>query len=222
MADPEVERLVEGYVSSSAASTAGKDHPMIDEPRLIRALDVILFQLTRLGRACVPVMQPGLRQTQIASAERALPFQLPGELRALYRWRNGTFTKEGDTIAALWFFPGFNFPPLKEAIQIYGERKDGPQWKKGWFPFFADFAGDFYIVACSPKGGHSARVIGFVHGEPEQAVEYLSVTTMLETLADCYEQGAFFVNDDGLLDIDDDLHRRIARQHNPGVAEWQD
>jgi len=44
---------------------------------------------------------------------------------------------------------------------------------------------------------------------------------MIETLADCYAQGAFFVNADGFLDMDDDAHQRIARQHNPGVTEWQ-
>jgi cell wall assembly regulator SMI1 len=194
---------------------------VIDEPRLVRALDDVVAHLARLRRPVVPLLQPGLTQAQIAQAEAQLPFKLTEELRALYRWRNGTYSQAGDILDELWFFPGFFLPPLEEAVALFGERKLAPQWRKGWFPFFADGAGDFYVVPCSPKPVDAAPVIGFVHGEPDMEVEYLDITRMIETLGACYAQGAFLVDSDDTLEMDDDAHARIARQHNPGVLAWQ-
>ncbi|OGY96221.1 MAG: hypothetical protein A2122_01740 [Candidatus Liptonbacteria bacterium GWB1_49_6] len=193
----------------------------IDEARLIKALDACVAHLARLGCPVVSLLQPGLTAAEVARFEATLPFQLTEELRAVYRWRNGTRAQEGDILESLWFYPGFYLVSLERACEIFKERKDAPQWRKGWFPLFEDGAGDFFVVPCKKKAANRAPVIGFIHGEPEQLVEYLDVTSMIETLADCYAQGAFFVNADGFLDMDDDAHQRIARQHNPGVTEWQ-
>ena len=194
---------------------------MIDEARLVKALDACAAHLARLGCPAASLLQSGLAAAEVARVEAKLPFQLTGELRAVYRWRNGTPVKEGVILGSLWFFPGFYLPPLEDARRSFEARKLAPQWRKGWYPLFENGAGDFYIVPCKKKATDRAPVIGFIHGEPEQSVEYLNVTAMIETLAECYAQGAFFVNADGLLDIDDDAHARIARLHNPGVTEWQ-
>lgn len=129
--------------------------------------------------------------------------------------------KEGDTLGDLWFFPGFYLPSLEDARRLFEERRRAPQWRKRWFPLFEDGAGDFYIVPCTRKPADRAPVIGFIHGEPDQDVEYLDLTTMIETFADCYVQRAFFVAPDDSLEMNDAAHQRIARQHNPGVAAWQ-
>ncbi len=195
---------------------------MIDAARLINALDECVAHLSRLKHPVVSRLQPGLTDAEVAQIEATLPFTLTQELRVVYRWRNGIPVEEGDILASLWFFPGFYLPSLQYARQTFEERKLAKQWRRGWFPLFEDGAGDFYIVPCAPKKSvDKAPVIGFIHGEPEQLVEYLDVTTMMETLAACYAQGAFFVNSDGVLDIDDDAQARIARRLNPGVAEWQ-
>ncbi len=194
---------------------------MNDEARLIRAHDEVVSHLARMGRTVVWLLQPGLTDIAIAQVEPTLPFRLTEELRVLYRWRDGTKTKEGDVLSDLWFFPGFYLPSLEDARRSFEERRLAAQWRKGWFPFFENGAGDFYVAPCRRKATDEAPVIGFIHGEPDQAVEYLSVTTMIETLAACYAQGAFFLSPDGRLDMDDDAHQQIARQHNPGVTEWE-
>jgi cell wall assembly regulator SMI1 len=194
---------------------------MIDEARLIRALDELVAHLARLTRPVVGLLQPGLSAAEVAQVEATLPFRLTEELKAIYRWRNGTPVKEGDLLGDLWFFPGFYFPALEHARRSYEERKDAKQWRKGWWPLFENGAGDFYNVPCKKKAADRAPVIGFLHGEPEAPVEYLDVTTMIETLADCYAQGVFFITPDGRLEMDDDRHEQIARQHNPGVGAWQ-
>jgi cell wall assembly regulator SMI1 len=188
---------------------------------MITDLDRIVASLAQLGRRFPALLLPGLSKREIESWEAKLPFSLTRELDSLYQWRNGTRAYEGDLLGDLYFFPGFYLLSLEEAVQTYKEREDAPQWRKGWFPLFADGAGDFYLIRCTRKKTDSSGVIGFIHGEPEQILEYESLPSMIRTLADCYAEGAFFLDEDGYLDMDDEEHRRIAHKHNPGVSEWQ-
>jgi hypothetical protein len=194
---------------------------MIDEGRLTNALDAVAAHLTRLGRPAASLLQPGLSRNEVSQLEAALPFRVTEELRVLYQWRNGTDVTKGFMLGELWFFPGFYLPSLENAVRMFSERRKGVQWRKSWFPFLADDGGNFYVAPCQRKPVDQALVIAFEHGEPEQEVEFLNITAMMETFVDCYAQGAFFVADDGSFEMDDDAYERIARYHNPGVAVWQ-
>jgi hypothetical protein len=188
---------------------------------LITSLNNILGHLQRLDRPVVELIQPPLAPHEIATLAARFPFALTRELETLYQWRNGTLDLTGELLQNLSFFPGFYLLSLEEAAEIYQEREGSEQWRRSWFPLFADGAGDFYVVACALSRLETSEVIGFIHGEPEQTVEYESVTSMMQTLERAYAQGAFFVDEDNALDIDDDLHREIARRFNPTVEEWQ-
>lgn len=184
-------------------------------------LDRIVVQLQRRSRPVAGLLLPGLTRPEIDHLTAPLPFLLPEELKTVYEWRNGTQADAGDILGDLHFFPGFYLLSLNEAIECFNERRYAPQWRIGWFPIFADGAGDFYLVRCLDKPVESAEVIGFIHGEPEQSVEYESIRAMMETIAECYETSAFFVDHDGYLEMDDDQHCLIAQKYNPGVKEWQ-
>jgi len=188
---------------------------------MIAALDRIAINLAQSNRAVAQKLQPGLTPGEIAARAATLPFALTNEIQALYQWRNGTLVVEGDLLGQVYFFPGFYLLSLDEAVQTYAERKGSRQWRPYWFPVFADGGGDFYVVPCAPKRREAAEVIGFIHGEPEQAVEYESLASMMQTLDACYAQRAFFVDDDGELEVDDNKHQKIAHQFNPQVEEWQ-
>ncbi len=190
-------------------------------PLMIAALDRIAVRLAQSNRAVAPKLQPGLSPGDIAARAATLPFALTIELEALYQWRNGTLVEEGDLLGQAYLFPGFYLLSLDEAVQTYAERKGSRQWRRHWFPVFADGGGDFFVVPCAPERREAAEVIGFIHGEPEQTVEYESLAAMMQTLDACYAQGAFFLDDDGELEVDDDKHREIAHHFNPQVEEWQ-
>lgn len=188
---------------------------------MINNLDRIVAHLRRLGRGAPDRLQQGLSQQELASWESQLPFALTGELVALYQWRDGTKAEEGDLLEDLYFFPGFYFLSMEEAVQTFKEMEEAPQWSEGWFPVFADGGGNFYIVPCTAKKVDESEVIGFLHGEPDQIAEYESVSSMIETLEACFTEGAFFVDVDDTMEIDDDKHREIANRINPGIPEWQ-
>lgn len=147
---------------------------------------------------------------------------ITAEVERLYAWRDGTNSNTGDLLQSLWMFPGFYFPSLEEAVRCYRERVTAPQWRKGWFPIFLDGAGDFYVVPCGRTRRIVTGVIGFLHGEPTQPIEYASVATMIKTLAEAYDSGAIFVDDDGALEYDDEAYRQIAERLNPGIEAWQE
>lgn len=188
---------------------------------MISDLDRIVEHLRRLGRRTPGLLLDGLSGPDLESWEAAFPFAFTRELDRIYQWRNGTKAEEGDLLEALHFFPGFYFLSIEEAVQTYRERERSPQWRKAWFPLFADGGGDFYVVPCLGEKTDASEIIGFIHGEPEQIVEYESLSAMIATFESCFAEGAFFVDDDDTMEIDDDKHRDIAHRFNPEVPEWQ-
>jgi hypothetical protein len=180
-------------------------------------MNKIVAQLTRLQRPVVKLLQPGLSLDEIAQYEKKLSFKLTPELILLYQLKNGTTAPENTPLEDMWFFPGFYFLSLGEAADVCLRRQRSRQWKKDGFPVFADGGGDFYVVSCDAKS--PAGVIGFMHGEPEQEVEYQSLAAMFETIAECLIEGAFFVKNDD-FEIDDAKHEQIAAKLNPNVAFW--
>src|SRR5262245_20942895 len=190
-------------------------------PDMIANLDRIVAHLRRLERRAPDLLQPPLSLKEIQSTESKLPFSLTEELATIYQWRNGTKAESGELLEFLYFFPGFYFLSLEEAVRNYEETEDAPQWKKGWFPLFANGAGDFYVVPCKKKKTSASEIIGFLHGEPEQTAEYESLDAMIQTIEACFRQGAFFVDDDDTMEIDDDKHQEIAHRYNPTIPEWQ-
>lgn len=165
---------------------------------MIEELKSILHHHVRLNTQIPGRLNDGISLDEIRRQSESLPFALPEEVEQLFQWRNGTNIEEGDLLDARWFFPGFYFPSLQEAIRVVHERRGAPQWREGWFP------------------------VGFLHGEPEQVVEYESLEAMIKTLEACFAEGAFFLDDRGVLDMDDEHHREIAHRFNPGIEEWQD
>ncbi|MEX1365613.1 MAG: SMI1/KNR4 family protein [Nannocystaceae bacterium] len=194
---------------------------MTQHVEMVENLERIAARLSNAGREVASKLQTGLSAREIASWEARLPFLLTREIEALFQWRNGTNVVEGDLLGHAYFFPGYYLLSIEEAVETYEERRGTQQWKDEWFPVCADGGGDFYVVPCSGDKLDVAPVIGFLHGEPEQTVDYESLSAMMQTIEACYAEGAFFVDDDGELEVDDDKHQEIAHRFNPEVEEWQ-
>lgn len=190
-------------------------------PDMKSTLDRIVAHLRRLGRGAPDRLQDGLSKETLDSWESRLSFALTGELETIYSWRNGTKADAGVLLENVYLFPGFYFLSIEEAVEVYEEREDTEQWRAGWFPLFADGGGDFYVVPCQVTKVETAEMIGFIHGEPVQTAEYESLTSMVETLDACFREGAFYVDDDDTMEIDDEKHRHIANRFNPTISEWQ-
>lgn len=185
-------------------------------------MDRVVEHLRRLGRSVPDLLQRPLANDELQMWAARFPFPLTRELEVIYTWRNGTMASEDDFLEDIYLFPGFYLLSIEEAHLTFLERKDAPQWREGWFPLFADGAGDFYVVPCGGQKTDSSVVIGFLHGEPEQIVEYESIAAMVATLEAAFAEKAFYVDqNDGSMEIDDEKYSQIASRFNPRITEWR-
>ncbi len=104
--------------------------------------------------AVLAALQPGLSNEQIHALEVESAIKLTPDLRALYRWRNGTANR-----AMIDAFPDHQFIPLEEALSARRAMRkhlglDAPKQEKsiaslvgyrlGWVGLIMDLAGDGY------------------------------------------------------------------------------
>lgn len=198
---------------------------MIGE-RLVRSfeqeLDHILFHLCQMQRPVVALLQEPLSAEAFSEYAAQLPFHLPSELGRLYAWRNGTRCKGGDILDDLHFFPGFYFLSIEEAMDCYRAFKSDPRWNRSWFPVFSNGGGDFYAVWGKEGPSERGEVVGFLLGQSEQIVEYESLEAMIRTLSACYDEGVFWLDQNGYLEADDAAQMEIAKRYNPSLPFYQD
>jgi len=164
------------------------------------------FQLKSKAPQIFTNLQPGLSDEKIVELERKSGIQLPDEIKALYRWRNG-FKLEminscGFQVAGP--MPGHYFLPLEEALHIpVSVSNEVAQatltlrtafnvlagFTKSWITLFDDGAGDGYFF--DPKRKPTDGAVFFNFMEEGQYVFFPSAKNLYAGMVKCYEQGVF-------------------------------
>ncbi|MBV6621910.1 MAG: SMI1/KNR4 family protein [Rivularia sp. (in: Bacteria)] len=162
--------------------------------------------------ASVDVWQPGLSYEEIDRRVADLPFKLPEEIYELYQWRNGTYEGEEDFSR---FFSGYAFLSLESAIKEYEELN----WKLHWFPIFYLDSRDYFIISCQSEDLALILRIYLGGGEGEQVL-FSSLTNMMLTIAECYETGAFYFDDEGYLTSSYSKQEFIRKKYNPETRNF--
>lgn len=144
-------------------------------------------------------LQPGLSDAEIASIESRYRLRLTDELRAFYRWRNGS---AAEVTAEL--VPGHRFVPLEEAAitraALRQQVSEQPFVQRlayyvfaghrtHWLTVLDDLCGDgyFYDPARRRKGGSF-----FYHfAEIREYAFFPSFANFLVGAAECYEIGIY-------------------------------
>ncbi len=183
-------------------------------------IDYIITWLDKRNRNISNILQPGLRKDLIIEKLKEYELEAPKELIELYSIFNGVFSEPEDILDELHLFPGFYFIPLEECLQYYVNFKSDGRWKDNWLPIFANGGGDFYIVECD-KSYSRSPVIGFMLGRDDHEYEYSSLQTMFKTIATCYREGVYFV-EDGYLESDIHKETLIGLQLNPDLSFWRE
>jgi cell wall assembly regulator SMI1 len=141
----------------------------------------------------LPYLQPGLSEEQVANRAAALPFDLPAEVRHLFRWRNGTRLDANATLSELGIWGGYHVQSLEDAIEFYNEEgwKYDRRIKKTWFPLLDDGGGATFFVECASTAQHYGAVYSYdSDGNPVKRV-FDSVTSLLNHIADGWEPGIY-------------------------------
>lgn len=183
----------------------------------------------------VQSLQPGLTSTEIAAKVADLPFQLPAEVVELYQWRNGSSYEP----CCCELLPCYCFLSLDEAIKKYKLTIDivssiEENWQEyfnpDWLPLFA-LDGNFYVVASNwdpskptPITYHDEYLISGAGQEFE--FEFDSLSDMLQAVAECWEQGAYYADSYGNPETDEakeiQIHLKYRPQQRKAIAALLD
>jgi hypothetical protein len=178
---------------------------------LEQVLERIFTWHKQYSRKVVDLLLPGLAAQMITA--RTAPLVLRADVVHLYMWRNGTRVSQEYLLNDLYFTPGYYLLSLDAAVDAYHSRIANTNWQKRWFPILASGGGDYYGV----DQGQQGHVIHYMRDYPDHPVQYLSLTTMMLTVAECYESGAYSLDDRGFLEVDAEAERMIASRLNPGL-----
>jgi cell wall assembly regulator SMI1 len=204
---------------------------------LIEALERILAWLLTNQPSYALALQPGLTYDQIQEKIKGLPFKLPTEVIELYQWRNGT--KDSDQHTAR-FFPGFTFNSLDQALIHYNELIDfsvksgrilcfdpisKDSWEENiepsdryntiWFPMFACENKDYYLAIGNENQEVSTAILNFSIEDPDTYPKYESLTKMMLTIAECYEENIYHLLEFGIGVNNEEQEESIRLKYNP-------
>lgn len=191
---------------------------------LTEALEKIMNWLTEHQLEYANSFLPGLQTNEIQAVEEELRFKLPKEIYELYKWRNGT---EEDAKALC--FPTMQFLPLPVAVknsQIWNqfvlEDKnvvDNHELSKAnpLFIFLQDNC-NYCAISLLEDQEKELPVVTLQEGEPAN-IFYTSLTNMMLTLAECYEIGAYYLDNDGYVCEDKCKTAQVLRKYNADISE---
>ena len=139
-------------------------------------------------------LRAGLSQGQLEEILKDFPFYLPKEVMELYQWHDGT---EVDHYGDCQLFHYHTFLPIKYALNVREsflptEKDDYSYFQPELLPLF-EFEGEFYCTQYSKESSETAPVWFIYH---DDSVVYDSLTTMLQSILECYKTGAYLLNED--------------------------
>ncbi len=182
----------------------------------------IEVEASKLGVDLAANMNPPSTAGQVAAATKRMGIELPNEILDLYRWKNGV--RLNGQPWEIRMFPRFYFLSLERSIETtnllvatVGEKYSG--WQDSWFALCSDLGGDYYAI-------NTARIdetFGRVFSIQEECVPFAafwSFETMLRSVLECYRAGAYYLDEDGLLQEDKEKAGQIYRQFNKGLSPY--
>jgi hypothetical protein len=163
-------------------------------------------------------LQPGLSRAELEAALRAdhFPGVPPESWFHLYQWRNGTVDDGRDPP----LFHYHRFAPLDEALSQRGHLEAlyrEPPNVVPLLPIFT-FMGEWYVVDCSKDPKEYGRILFLFQ---DVTIAYDSLETMLESILDCYEQGAYrYENGEVIVDDQRVAQIKLARNSCRGAEPY--
>lgn len=160
---------------------------------------------------------PPLKSEAIQRQCEAFPYPIPKALLHFYRWHNGL--KDNAPL-----FREYTVYPLEEALEEYVlaceesalDDQGEPEWKPSWLPIMG-FMGEHLAIDCDPQAMRPGH-IWFKAPNDNAYPWYDSLEHMLLTLRTCFEQNAYFFDEDEILSEDWEAANRIREQLNPYSA----
>jgi len=166
------------------------------------------------------IRQPATQQDLLA-AETALNFFFNDELKELYLFADGTDIDNITPCGLTGLIPIHNFLSLSDAISyykmsiefedaFYNSEQDYQVGKK-LFPFLEDGAGNCYWVDLNTETGNYGKIFWTNTFGQEPDYIFSSLSSMIQVIADAYNDNIIIVDEKGYLDCDYPKFERLCR-----------
>ncbi|MBD2195207.1 MULTISPECIES: SMI1/KNR4 family protein [Calothrix] len=189
---------------------------------LTEALNRICNWLEKNRSHEISFLQLGLSEIEIEKYLADFPFKLSTEVRELYEWKNGTIIGD-DLWEFCWAFESWGFYPLEVVISRYRERIKSYQAGMSILSSYLNKLDIFFTVEPEDRGyvliddkTQNTSLVVFESckaGTCSPIIKYASLTNMMLTISDCYEN-AYYRNSDGYLVPDNEIAYQIWRKYN--------
>jgi hypothetical protein len=162
---------------------------------------------------------PGLSSSEIDNKLSNLPFQIPPEVREIYKFSNGLDEQ---------IFDGLYLLSLESAIQEAKTWVDEPYEEiadmykyagKAIFPIFQLEGDNLAVVEIKEESEISPVVLLSHAGGTDIRLQYASLTAMMSTLAEAYEAGGIVIHPNGYMEVEGSSYTAAYRKYNVGIAE---
>lgn len=192
--------------------------------KLTDALNRIMNWLEEYQPEHVASYLPGLSRSEIDKLIKPFNLLIPEEIYELYQWRNGRDSELLDTYITFGVSID-DFLPLHDAVKedligwINNPQVDGGFLNTEYegrtlFPFLGHFDPDLFTISLSSKEEESYPVVSLAEGcDPLPICP--SVTSMMCMLAEAYETGAYYFNENNnkWIEVNSDKIMQIAKKH---------
>ncbi|MDQ3109052.1 MAG: hypothetical protein M3R17_04075 [Bacteroidota bacterium] len=146
----------------------------------------------------------------------------------LYSWHNGTITNYTQGTETFKITPRFFFNSINSIKEIVGGADSVLEFKlRNQIPLFSTGHGEYLSVNVSQLSSdpQNAGLFYVSTWNPEfefYTLMFDNVFTFLETTIECLENGAYYKNEDGVLELDFDKEYEIATRLNKKATYWRD
>jgi len=123
-------------------------------------------------------------------------------------------------------FPPYTFYSLEIAQEEYNKLIEKAEkfaednwvdpsevWNPKWFPVFY-FQGDYICILGNEEVYEVSPVVEVFRDTPEITIKYSSLTSMMRTILECYETGAYYISQYGDMEINEKREESIRIQYN--------
>ncbi|WP_152514365.1 SMI1/KNR4 family protein [Nocardiopsis valliformis] len=159
-------------------------------------IEVLMGKLSLLGRPVVGQLVPGSNQSRVSEF---LGSDVPDDVKTWFAWCDGVDCRAGQSQDDINIIPGYYPLSLVEAMEVKSDHEGDPVLDGSWIPLLGGGGGDMYAALWSP--GQDPVVAGSLVGEMTE-IEFSSLGQAVRFFNECYEAGAFGVNEQGQLYID--------------------
>lgn len=195
---------------------AARDYGTFPIRPLSASLETIDDWLQRHHLPSHEALQAGRDEKSTTAALQAAGFRCPPEVHRLFAWHDGqatagVMTLEPDLV------PSYRMQSLDEALATARMLRGihaGPLswWRRSYLPLLDQQTGDFFAVDC--LGG---EVYDWVHDDPDAVIGHASLAAFFQEIAEYYESGAYFIDDEGTLQQDERREVEIFRRYHPSL-----